>query len=977
MTLNKQVLLLAMIVFLRNFGIDAQLSRALPSPVNVDPDLDCAIRELAWTYAKQLQPQRENFKSAFDALQLQNCNISSQRVEKQSPFNKDWNEAADFVIYCNCENGSDRNPGTIEKPVKTVMKAIELTRQAPSGVAKTVYLREGTCYVNGSIDVGPQDSNLTISGYTQISRIVTTKRWNKAAASSMIYCDCGKGSDDNPGTIEEPVKSLMTAIKLSREVGTGVAKIIYLREGTCYIGDTIELGPLDSDLTISGYKQEKVVVSGGKLYEFTWEEYKKEMGPLHYGLCSCSEDEWVSNGRYMKLFADIDKVETCQTVCFKDHTCIGFTYYKSGKHTGKCVLREGGFASTTNSPDCVSGKKLNIMSADLSSQNPNVFTSLFINGRRAVRARYPDGNPETMGLHTNPTGYVPKAESWLPPTSHGDAAEIHIESPVRNGTHFPQFELGIGGPVEAFDPPESYWGLKSPTGGGASTYMIPTGLQYPSDVDFVNRTWKHPETGVVHAFHCGHWGNWQFQLSGRDMEKRHLTFAYGGWQEARGCSHGAEWYVENIMEELDSPGEWFYNATTMKLYLYPNMSLPTEGVGTVLDVLIAIRGTMDIPVRQVSIVNVVFAHSAITFFKPYEVPSGGDWSVYRGGAVFVEGVDGFNLQGCLFDAVGGNGVVLSGYVRNAVIRENEFVWSGDSAIVSVGDSHLIDGTLGTQPRGTRIIGNLVHENGVFGKQTCAYVQSLSCQTEITGNVFFNGPRAGINFNDGFGGGNVIEHNLLFNQVRETGDHGPFNSWDRLPYLTELLDGKTPSLTPAESNITRNFIISNYHSTFPLDHDDGSCYYLDTYNFMVYGGFKNYLGHSKIVQNNVYVYPDANHSSLSIGKFFSKPFCAVSHGANSDDTTSGWGEKWTNNTCIIGNPDVYQFGSCKLNEKDGLIPFTAYNRFYAPNKHIYIVCQNKHLSLQEFQKQGYDIGSTVEDPVDTATIIKWGKDLLDI
>lgn len=27
----------------------------------------------------------------------------------------------------------------------------------------------------------------------------------------------------------------------------------------------------------------------------------------------------------------------------------------------------------------------------------------------------------------------------------------------------------------------------------------------------------------------------------------------------------------------------------------------------------------------------------------------------------------------------------------------------------------------------------------------------------------------------------------------------------------------------------------------LDHDDGTCYYHDTYNFMAYGGYKNYLG----------------------------------------------------------------------------------------------------------------------------------------
>jgi hypothetical protein len=39
-------------------------------------------------------------------------------------------------------------------------------------------------------------------------------------------------------------------------------------------------------------------------------------------------------------------------------------------------------------------------------------------------------------------------------------------------------------------------------------------------------------------------------------------------------------------------------------------------------------------------------------------------------------------------------------------------------------------------------------------------------------------RAGFNFNDGMGGGNLLDSNLIFNMVRETQDHGTFNSWNR-------------------------------------------------------------------------------------------------------------------------------------------------------------------------------------------------------
>ena len=300
-------------------------------------------------------------------------------------------------------------------------------------------------------------------------------------------------------------------------------------------------------------------------------------------------------------------------------------------------------------------------------------------------------------------------------------------------------------------------------------------------------------------------------------------------QEARGARYGAEWYVDNIFEELDSPGEWFYDDKTMMLYFARNgTSLPEEGVAPILEELISVMGTEDQPITNITIANLTLAHSATTYLSSYEVPSGGDWSVHRGAAVFIEGAENILIQNCLFDSPGGNGLFLSNYIRDAVVEGNEFVWVGDNAIAAVGTANLIDGTDGNQPRGTKILGNLVHEIGIYGKQVCAYVQSVACQTTLVGNVFFNGPRAGINFNDGFGGGNLLKNNLMFNMVRETGDHGPFNSWDRQPHLTDVDQGPgSPSLTLGESYITNNFFINNYNSNWPIDHDDGSCYYTDT------------------------------------------------------------------------------------------------------------------------------------------------------
>ena len=117
-------------------------------------------------------------------------------------------------------------------------------------------------------------------------------------------------------------------------------------------------------------------------------------------------------------------------------------------------------------------------------------------------------------------------------------------------------------------------------------------------------------------------------------------------------------------------------------------------------------------------------------------------------------------------------------------------------------------------------------------------------TDLTGTHC----RAG---NDGFAGGSTVEGNLVFNMVRETGDHGPYNSWDRQPYLTHSghRDGYPDSVKHGTSGasilkqhdlITKNVFINGYNGVWTIDHDDGSQYFNDTQNFMVFGEDSNGL-----------------------------------------------------------------------------------------------------------------------------------------
>ena len=69
--------------------------------------------------------------------------------------------------------------------------------------------------------------------------------------------------------------------------------------------------------------------------------------------------------------------------------------------------------------------------------------------------------------------------------------------------------------------------------------------------------------------------------------------------------------------------------------------------------------------------------------------------------------------------------------------------------------------------GTLVDGNQASELGVYTKQAGFYYHAQSIAATVTRNVFFNIPRAGININDGYGGGHLIDQNCAFNNVRET------------------------------------------------------------------------------------------------------------------------------------------------------------------------------------------------------------------
>jgi hypothetical protein len=541
---------------------------------------------------------------------------------------------------------------------------------------------------------------------------------------------------------------------------------------------------------------------------------------------------------------------------------------------------------------------------------------------------------------------------------------IYVLQPNRSGTQYPNYHLSIGGGASVFNPPRSFFG---------TTHAVPLGVVVKNGALPHQSNWSKPTTGFVHAFHGGYWGSWVFEIASSNSTQNTVMFGRGGFQEARGSKTGGAFYVSNIFEELDSPNEWFLDKDTRTLYFMPNDTMPKVFVASQIPCLISVSGDgIGNPVRNILIHGLILTETSSTYMRDYMVPSGGDWSVHRGGTIYLTNTHNVTITHNLFIQLGSNAVALIDYNDATSITLNEFVWLADSAIILVGSTNGIDGfSLKSQPANTLIQSNLFHETGIYIKQSSPVLIAVSRSVSVIGNLMFNMPRAAININDGFYGNHTLSWNVIFNTIRETNDHGPINSWDRQPFLTDAVQSGLPSLWQHESYIHHNTLVTNYHSVWPIDHDDGSCFYEDSYNFLIYGGKKNYLGHSKTDHHEIYVFSDASSSNAGTNA------CLYDDGVKRG--VSGWNETWIENICTLYQRSVpYAIFQCDTS--DLLVPYLANNTIYIPpGKEVGFNCKVNgnvtELTFEQWQSYGLDLGTTIKVTPDIQTIIQWGREML--
>lgn len=457
----------------------------------------------------------------------------------------------------------------------------------------------------------------------------------------QFFVDYASGSDSAAGTQAAPFKTVAHGLAASRAAGGGGSLV--LRAGTHFMSDAATLDARDSGLAIQAFPGEEAWLSRGvPLAGLSWQPFNTSAGPS-WSVFNDSNAVYGSDGSWPSVFSGFTTPDapSCQAKCDANFSaggaCSIYTWHDANQagFANQCWFRLDGVWSPTPQSGHVSGFRTtspNIWVADVSSfaaSLPSGISGLRApDGTRLIRARYPNANPE-FGF-----GSTLSADSWTrPPWPIAPAVQVEPQTPNRTSSYsFIHYQGGIGGvcaqPGFGFTETNGsmYWCGSKTEGGGAFTWRTPVGMTTSKNT-LPNLPYKNTQDAIVQAWHPARWASRMYRLDAGAIAfdsatgQANISFAEGGYQDARGSDNAGNWYIENVFEELDAPSEWYFDAPAQKLYLFWNATSgtppPSDSIVAVpagAQAIVNVTGTQGAPVTGLAFLGVGFRDAADVFF---------------------------------------------------------------------------------------------------------------------------------------------------------------------------------------------------------------------------------------------------------------------------------------------------------------------------------------------------------------------------
>jgi Right handed beta helix region len=206
-----------------------------------------------------------------------------------------------------------------------------------------------------------------------------------------------------------------------------------------------------------------------------------------------------------------------------------------------------------------------------------------------------------------------------------------------------------------------------------------------------------------------------------------------------GLKQGASFYVTNLLEELDAPGEYFIDRSTAILYMWPPSDQPPHKiiVTTMARPVISITGAHDLSFEGLTIEGT------------------------RGPAIVATGVRDVHVRGGTIRNIGADAIQFSG--TNNIIAANNLADIGGTGIIASGGDRA---TLSSADN--RIIENHIQRFGRVYRTYNPGIRLSGVGQYVANNEIHDAPHSALMFR---GNDHLIELNEIYDVLNETGDAG--------------------------------------------------------------------------------------------------------------------------------------------------------------------------------------------------------------